>query len=196
MNCDESRELILDVVYGEELQSRVCFDFFKHLDGCPDCGSEYREFLTTREMLQGWELEESEPNAVEPRVKSSAEPWMQNKKRGLGSVSWWSMLQRVAAGFLILMGIVSIFQHYGYLGGRKILVSEKQLTEMVHDMIVVDQAQERHLIGKALVSFREDVEAQRNQDMQEVYSSLVSLEQRYTDNLEENNRYLKALLTK
>ncbi len=66
MNCDESRELILDVVYGEELQSRVCFDFFKHLDGCPDCSSEYREFMTTREMLQGWELEESEPKAVEP----------------------------------------------------------------------------------------------------------------------------------
>ena len=58
MNCDESRELILDVVYGEELQSRICFDFFKHLDTCPDCAGEYREFLTTREMLQGWELEE------------------------------------------------------------------------------------------------------------------------------------------
>lgn len=195
MNCDESRELILDVVYGEEVQSRSCFDFFKHLDTCPDCSGEYREFLTTREMLQSWEL--AEPSAAEePPAKISAKPWMQNQRRRLGSVSWWLMLQRVAAGFLILMGIVSIFQHYGYLGGRKLMVSEKQLTEMVHDMIVVDQAQERHLIGKALVAFREDVESQRSQDMQDVYNHLVSLEQRYADNLEENNRYLKALLTK
>ncbi len=194
MNCDESRELILDVVYGEEVPSRTCFDFFKHLDGCPDCSSEYRELLTTREMLQGWELDE--PSAAEPPVKNGAKPWMQSQRRRLGSVSWWSMLQKVAAGFLILMGIVSIFQHYGYLGGRKILVSEKQLTEMVHDMIVVNQAEERHMIGKVLIQFREDVDLQRNQDMQDVYNNLVSLEQRYADNLEENNRYLKALLTK
>ncbi len=194
MNCDESRELILDVVYGEEVQSRTCFDFFKHLDGCPDCSSEYREFLTTREMLQGWELDE--PSAVEPPVKNGAKPWMQNQRRRLGSISWWSMLQKVAAGFLILMGIVSIFQHYGYLGGRKILVSEKQLTEMVQDMIVVNQTEERRVIGQALIRFREDVELQRNQDMQDVYNNFVSLEQRYADNLEENNRYLKALLTK
>ncbi len=194
MNCDESRELILDVVYGEELQSRICFDFFKHLDSCPDCTSEYREFLVTREMLQGWQLEE--PSAADPRLESPARPWMQNQRRRLGSVSWWGMLQKVAAGFLILMGIVSIFQHYGYLGGRKILVSEQQLTEMVHDMITVNQAEERRLIGQALVHLKEDVELQRNQDMQDVYNNLVSLEQRYTDNLEENNRYLKALLTK
>ncbi len=194
MNCDESRELILDVVYGEEVPSRTCFDFFKHLDGCPDCSSEYRELLTTREMLQSWELDE--PSAAEPPVNNGAKPWMQSQRRRLGSVSWWSMLQKVAAGFLILMGIVSIFQHYGYLGGRKVLVSEKQLTEMVHDMIVVDQTEERRMIGKALVAFREDVEAQRSQDMQDVYNNLVSLEQRYADNLEENNRYLKVLLTK
>ncbi len=194
MNCDESRELILDVVYGEEVQSRACFDFFKHLDNCSDCSSEYREFLTTREMLQSWELEE--PSVIDPPVKVSAKPWMQKQRGRFGSVSWWLMLQKVAAGFLILMGIVSIFQHYGYLGGRKVMVSEQQLTEMVNDMIVVKQSEERHLIGKALVAFREDVESQRNQDMQDVYNNLVSLEQRYADNLEENNRYLKALLTK
>jgi len=194
MNCDESRELILDAVYGEELQSRVCFDFFKHLDSCPDCSSEYQEFLTTREMLQGWELEE--PSAAVAPAKSFSRPWMQSRRSRLGSLSWWPMLQKVAAGFLILMGIVSIFQHYGYLGGRKILVSEQQLIEMVNDMIVVKQAEERHMIGKVLIQFREDVDLQRSQDMQEVYNTLVSLEQRYTDNLEENNRYLKVLLTK
>jgi len=194
MNCDESRELMLDAVYGEELQSRVCFDFFKHLDHCPECSSEYQEFLTTREMLQGWELEE--PSADQAPATSSSKPWMQKRPGRLGSVPWWPMLQRVAAGFLILMGIVSIFQHYGYLGGRKILVSEQQLTEMVNDMIVIKQAEERQMIGKVLIQFREDVDLQRNQDTQEMYNTLVSLEQRYADNLEENNRYLKALLTK
>ncbi|RPJ85030.1 MAG: hypothetical protein EHM18_11080 [Acidobacteria bacterium] len=194
MNCDESRELILDVVYGEEVPSRSCFDFFKHLDSCPDCTSEYREFLSTREMLQSWQLEE--PSAAESSVKSAARPWMQGRRFLLDSGSWWGMLQKVAAGVLILMGIASIFQHYGYLGGRKVMVSEQQLTEMVHDMIVVSQAQERRVIGQELIRFSEAVDLQRNQDLQDVYNNLVSLEQRYTDNLEENNRYLKALLTK
>jgi len=194
MNCDESRELILDVVYGEEVPSRSCFDFFKHLDSCPDCTSEYREFLSTREMLQSWQLEE--PSAAEAGVSSAARPWMQIRRFRWISGSWWGMLQKVAAGVLILIGIVSIFQHFGYLGGRKLMVSEKQLTEMVQDMIVVNQAEERHMIGQTLILFREDVELQRNQDLQDVYNNLVSLEQRYTDNLEENNRYLKALLTK
>jgi hypothetical protein len=194
MNCDESRELILDVVYGEEVQSRICFDFFKHLDNCSDCSSEYGELLTTREMLQGWELDE--PSSVEPAANSGARPWIRSRRGVLGSVSWWSMLQKVAAGFLILMGVFSIFQHYGYLGGRKILVSQQQLTEMVNDMIVVKQAEERRMFGKVLIQFREDIDMQRNQDMQDIYNNLVSLEQRYADNLEENNRVLKALLTK
>ncbi len=194
MNCDESRELILDVVYGEELQSRTCFDFFKHLDSCPDCSGEYREFLTTRDMLQGWELEE--PGEVKPQGRPTVKPWMQDRRGRVSPVSWWSMLQKIAAGFLILMGIVSIFQHYGYMGGRKVLVSERQLAEMVQDMIVVNQTEERRAIGKVLIQFREDIELQRKQDMQDVYNNFVSLEQRYADNLEENNRYLKALLTK
>ncbi len=52
------------------------------------------------------------------------------------------------------------------------------------------------MIGNALIRLKEDVDLQRREDMREVYNYLVSLEQKYTDNLEENNQYLKTLLTK
>ena len=74
MNCDESRELILDVVYGEEVDSRACFNFFRHLDECRDCSAEYKEFLSTREMLKDWELDE--PAEVPASVPNSAKPWI------------------------------------------------------------------------------------------------------------------------
>ncbi|RPI28838.1 MAG: hypothetical protein EHM61_03795 [Acidobacteria bacterium] len=193
MNCDENRELILDVVYGEEMNSRTCFDFFKHLDSCPDCSGEYKEFLTTRETLQEWEVEEP-PDLQVPAGRLS-KPWLQKQPRRRFELgSWWPTLQKVAAGFLILMGVVSIFQHYGYLGGRKVLVSEQRLTEMMQDLIVVNQKDERKLIGQMLVHLKEDVEFQRKEDMQDIYNNLVSLQQRYNDNLEESNRYLKVLL--
>jgi hypothetical protein len=191
MTCDESRELMLDVLYGEAVNSGICFQFFKHLDACPDCSGEYAEFLSTREMLRAWEVE-----VPETVSKAAASFPASRRVGGLAFDYWWPMLQRVAAGFLILLGIISIFQHFGYLGDRQLTVSEKQLSELLHDRIVAAQTEERRLIGQALIHLKEDLDIQRRQEMQEVYSALVSLEERYADNLEESNRYLKALLIK
>jgi hypothetical protein len=125
---------------------------------------------------------------VGPSTRRRLRPW--------SSFEWWPMLQKVAAGFLILLGIASIFQHYGFLGGQRLAVSEQQLSELLHDRIVIAQTAERQLIGQALIHLKEDLDIERRQEMQEVYQALVSLEQRYADNLEESNRYLKALLIK
>lgn len=192
MNCDESRDAMIGILYGEEPSSRVCFDFFKHLDACPDCSAEYGELLGTREMLQGWEVEEAD----EPlRRVTKSEGAARTAKRWVNA-GWWPVLQKLAAGFLILMGGSSIFQHYGYLGGPKVLVSEQQLTEMVQDLVVANQAEERQVVRQAMVKMKDDLDLERRQDMREVYNYLVSLEQRYANNLEENNRYLKTLASR
>ena len=190
MTCDESRDLMLDVLYGEEVDSRGSFEFFRHLDACPDCSGEYRELLTTREKLRVWQLEEPETAATRaPQAR-------RNTRLNPFAGGWWPTLLKLAAGVLIVLGVTSIVQSYGYLGGEKKIVSQQQLTEMVHDMVVAEQAEERRLVGQALVLLKEDVELQRRQDMQEVYNYMVTLEERYTDNLEESNRYLKTLAAK
>jgi hypothetical protein len=192
MTCDENRDVMLDVLYGEELDSKTCFQFFQHLDACPDCSGEYRELLTTREQLQGWEVEEP---TVEPSVQRVGRITGKGRFNPFAG-GWWLALQRLAAGVLIVLGAVSILQNNGYLGGQRKIVSEQQMTEMVHDMIVADQAEERRLVGQTLLLLKEDVELQRRQDMREVYNYLVSLEERYASNLEENNRYLRNLASK
>ncbi len=191
MNCDESRELMLDILYGEELNSRTCFQFFQHIDACSECSADYGELLQTREVLQSWHVEDSQATAVPEPV-----PGRSARLRWIREVQWWPALTKVAAGFLILVGLLSILQNLGYLGGPRVSVSEQQLADMVQDMIVANQAEERIMIGRALIRWKDDADLQRNQDMQEVYDYLVTLEERYANNLEENNQYLRTLATK
>lgn len=190
MNCDESRELMLDVLYGEELNSRTCFQFFQHIDACSECSADYGELLQTREVLQTWHVDDA-PGAVEKPETARA-----GRFRWIREVQWWPALTRVAAGFLIVVGLVSILQNLGYLGGPRVSVSERQLAEMVQDMILVNQAEERQMIGRALIRWKDDVDLERSQDMRELYDYLVTLEERYAENLEENNLYLRTLATK
>lgn len=188
MNCDESRDLMLDILYGEELNSRTCFQFFQHIDACAECSGEYGELLQTREMLQSWQVDDSK--AVPELATNSF-----GRFRWIRQIQWWPAITKVAAGFLIVVGLISILQTLGF-GERRVMVSQRQMAEMVQDMIQVNQAEDRRLIGNALIRLKEDVDLQRREDMREVYNYLVSLEQKYTDNLEENNQYLKTLLTK
>ena len=189
MNCEESREVMITVLYEEEPNARRCFEFFRHLEGCEECNREYLELIQTREMLQKWDV-----SPARVQTPSYREPYRERASWKLRR--WWPGLQRVAAGFLILVGAISILQYMGLLGGPHVTVSEEQLNVMLHDMIVAYQTQEREVIGRALVRLKEDVDLERRDDMLRVYEYLVTLEKRYTENLEENNRYLRTLLTR
>jgi CHASE3 domain sensor protein len=114
----------------------------------------------------------------------------------LGQIRWWPVLQKIAAGFLIVVGVVSILQYMGYLGGQRLVISEQQLTETVQDMIVAQQTQERQLMLRALLTVKEDVELQQRTNVDQLEQYLISLEQRYVDNMEENNQYLRTLLSR
>lgn len=184
MNCEHCGDVMVDVLYGEEFDARRCFVFFRHLENCQDCSREYLELIETRETLQRWQVSpaSSEARVFRNRVNTQLR-------------RWWPLFQKVAAGFLIVVGAVSILQSIGYLGSRQVMVSEQQL-EAVQDMIVSLQNAERQLIGEALVRLKEDMDLERQDDMKQVSRYLRSLEERYTENLEENNRYLKTLLTR
>ncbi len=190
MNCEQSQERMIDVLYGEEVNPRQGFEFFQHLSECPGCNREYMELVETREILGEWKV--GHQNAKEREIRQAvlaSGPW-------LGQVRWWPVLQKIAAGFLIAVGVVSILQSMGYLGGKRLVISERQLTETVQDMIVDQQTQERQLMLRALLRVKEDVELQQRTNVDQIEQYLISLEQRYVDNLEENNQYLRTLLSR
>ncbi len=89
MNCDESRDLMLDILYGEELSSRTCFQFFQHIDACAECSGEYGELLQTREMLQSWQVDDSKAvpelatNLIRPVPLDPADPMVAGAARRL-----------------------------------------------------------------------------------------------------------------
>ena len=190
MNCEQSQEKMIDVLYGEEVNPRQGFEFFQHLSECPGCNGEYVELVETREILGEWKVGHQRANETEPhRAVFASGPW-------LGRVRWWPVLQKVAAGFLIVVGVVSILQYMGYLGGKRLVISERQLTETVQDMIVAQQTEERQLMLRALLRVKEDVELQQRTNVGQLQEYLISLEQRYVENLEENNHYLRTLLSR
>jgi hypothetical protein len=188
MNCDESREKMMDALYGEDPEARWMFAFFKHLKTCEECSQEYLELLETRQMLGQWELLPEEDRADAPTKPRPR--W-----RPGSPVRWWPALQKVAAGFLILVGVLTILQQMGYLGGKRLMVSEQQLTEMVQDMILVNQTRERQLMGQLLVHMKEDLQLERTSELREVQEYLMTLEERYLETLERNEQYWKAALS-
>ena len=190
MNCEQSQERMIDVLYGEEVSPRQGSEFFQHLSECPGCNREYMELVETREILGEWKLgHQTEKEKQTRQAVLASGPW-------IGQVRWWPLLQKIAAGFLIVVGVVSILQYMGYLGGKRLVISERQLTETVQDMIVNQQTQERQLMLRALLRVKEDVELEQRTNVDQIEQYLISLEQRYVDNLEENNQYLRTLLTR
>ncbi len=190
MNCEQSQERMIDVLYGEEVNSRQGFEFFQHLSDCPGCNREYMELVETREILGEWKV--GHQNAEEGETRQA----VLASRHWLGQVRWWPAFQKIAAGFLIVVGVLSILQSMGYLGGKRLVISEQQLTETVQDMIVAQQTQERQLMLRALLTVKEDVELQQRTHVDQLEQYLISLEQRYVDNMEENNHYLRTLLSR
>ncbi|HUG43643.1 MAG TPA: zf-HC2 domain-containing protein [Acidobacteriota bacterium] len=188
MSCEQCSERLMDVLYGEELNAKTCFQFFRHLDECGDCRAEYLELLKTREILADWKIEEDGSAVLHDR-EHFVKP---GSNAGIG---WFSVFHRIAAGILILLGAVSVLQMAGILPDRRVVVNERQLTEMVHDMILARQEQDWRIIGTALLEVKEELEARRRVEMQAAFEELSDLELRFVNALEENNRRVQTLLT-
>lgn len=189
MTCQRCGELMMDVLYGEDVQPRQAFDFFAHLKDCTNCERDYVELLETRELLSSWSVDDHVGQLVD----------FGPTKRGISywkSIEWGRLLQRVAAGFLILVGAVTVLQSVGLLPRSGAELSEARLTEMIHDVILARQVEDWKVIGAALLDLKEEMEAQDRLQMKSVYEDLYSLERRYIEVMEENNRHIKTMLSR
>jgi hypothetical protein len=189
MTCDQCGELMMDILYGEDVLPRQAFDFFSHLKDCPRCEQDYVELLETRELLSDWSIEEAQEPLVDFKPSSVVTRYWK-------SVEWGALFQRVAAGFLILMGAVAVLQSSGLISRSEAGLSESQLTEMIHDVVLARQVEDWKVIGAALLELKEEMEAQDRVHMKSVYEDLYSLENRYIEAMEENNRHIKTMLSR
>jgi hypothetical protein len=179
---------MVDVLYGEEVEPRKAFDFFKHLSNCPDCESDYLELLETRELLGQWQIPE---NGI--KTHSSQPGWTFKKK-----IPWFRWVQKIAAGILIVVGAFAILQYAGLVPqpqNQEISVSDQQLAQMIHDVLVAKQVEDWKVIGTALLSLKEEIEMQNRLSLEGVYQDLDTLRQRYVLALEENNRDVQKLIS-
>ena len=105
MTCQLSKERMIDVLYDEGESPIQSAEFFRHLDGCPSCRSDFLGLMQARQWLGAWDIEEEE--AAAPT----------NLRRASG-FNWWSGVQKLAASVLIVVGAVSILRGTGLWGDR------------------------------------------------------------------------------
>ena len=105
------------------------------------------------------------------------------------------MLSKVAAGVLIVLGVLSIAQNLGWWERRQLGVTEQELAVMLHDLTVMRNTEDQRMIGAMLLQMQDDLEQARRQDLALVSDVLLQeLERRIVVNQEENHRYLRSLV--
>lgn len=181
MTCEKCNELMMDVLYGEEVRPRIALPFFRHLEECPVCGEDYRELMQVRERLGEWKLDDLE----RPRQDVH---WGWRWRR-----QWWPTLQKIAAGLLIVYGAVSLLQTLGGIGTQRGPVTEQQLKDMVHDLVLARQDESLRFIGEALLDIKEELDARNRLAMEEVYQDMYSLEQRTLQTLEDSTSQMRRV---
>jgi argininosuccinate lyase len=67
---------------------------------------------------------------------------------------------------------------------------------MIHDVVLARQVEDWKVIGAALLELKEEMEAQDRVHMKSVYEDLYSLENRYIEVMEENNRHIQTMLSR
>jgi hypothetical protein len=178
MTCDETRELMMDILYGEDVRPAEAAGFFLHLRQCADCSEEYLELLGTREMLQGWSLPAESPEPV--RIPEPAVRWRPDR--------WFAVLHKVAAAILMLAGAVFLLQRVGVLPAGARNLNEEQLQRMIHEVVVARQDESLRVIGEALLSIKEELELRDRARIESVYHDIYTMEQRWLETLESRNR--------
>ncbi len=179
MTCELSKERMIDVLYDEGASPVHSAEFFRHLEGCRSCRNDFLGLIQARQWLGTWDIEEEEA-AAPPSLRSAS------------GFNWWSGVQKLAASVLIVVGAVSILRGTG-LWGDRISVSERQLMELVTDIVVSNQTEHELLIGHALRSVADSVSLEQAVYQQDLGLRLRDLEEGILQASEERDRLLQML---
>ncbi len=176
MKCNESIDIMLNVIYGEEVEPEKVCGFFNHLKECAGCDQEFNEMAETRTMLGSWITEDEVPE-----MKKDSGIRLPGRR-----MNWWGTVQKIAATLLIAAGAVAAGQAVGLLPQKQVQIPEAQLTRMINDIVVERQSEGWMVIGKALISLKEDVDSRNRQQAEVFYEDLTQMEERFLRVMEEN----------
>lgn len=176
MNCNESLGIMLDILYSEEVEPSLAYSFFRHLKECPECDAEFRELVETRGILGHWsEVEESSGQEVSGRGLFTAR-----------RLNWWGLVQKAAATVLIIMGAAAAAQEMGLIPEPAANLPEQELSRMINEIVVERQSEGWMVIGEALVTLKEDLDARDRRQNEVFYRDLDEIEERFLSVMEQN----------
>lgn len=178
MTCDLSKERMIEVLYDEGISPGHTAELFSHLDNCPACRSDFLDLTQTRRWLGLWEIE------AEDLPPASPVP--------VPGTRWWPTVLRLAASVLIVVGAVSILRGTR-LWGDSLSVSERQLMELVTDIVVSRQTEQEQLFSRALRSVTDEVSLQQAAYSEDLALRLQALERSIRKASRERDRILRIL---
>ena len=188
MNCD--RQQLLDFLY-EELEPEAHRAVESHLESCPDCRRELKELGGTTRLLRTWPDEESHLNLV--FVAEEAEKEKRSLPAWLTTAAWrrWTFgLAGSLAAVLLLLALVDF--EFTYDSGRldlavdfagsaappavddldqpitrrDLLAAQQQSLQLIQTMLQEGEIRQQRNLGLTLAQFSQQLERQRQQDLQ------------------------------
>ncbi|MBT4496195.1 MAG: zf-HC2 domain-containing protein [Gemmatimonadetes bacterium] len=190
MNCN--REQLLDYLY-KELEPKAHRALESHLESCPDCRRELEELGGTTRLLRTWPDEESHLNLV--FVAEEAEKGKHSLPTWLTTAAWrrWAFgLAGSLAVALLLLALVDFEFTYdngrldlafNFVGSsappavddldqpltrRDLLAAQQQSLELIQAMLQEGEIRQQRNLGLTLAQFSQQLERQRQQDLQVV----------------------------
>lgn len=109
MQCQEIKELMVTVLYEDELGAEEQRQLEAHLSACAACRQEMSAFATTRQALRQWDVESSPGTLVDVAVISTA-GWSGRLGAWLRGWLWPAMRMSYqgALALLVLLGFLAV----------------------------------------------------------------------------------------
>lgn len=198
MKCDKINTLLLDYFYNEldEINRK---QFERHMQSCNDCKRAYKELSLTSTVLKKWAVPDPNLNIVFVAAKSTL---TEKIKDALHAFSWLKRrpLRKIAYGFaavLLILSFVNFEAVYDNETGsisistsifgkssrtinddflmEQLLISQNQILEIMQENLIDQESRQVEQINKFFTNYMQNIEYQRQQDLDIVGSSLQKL---------------------
>lgn len=152
MNCDKTRELIVDSLSGRLSTGHpdgTQWEFEHHLDECNACREEYATMSRTWEGMSKWPDEEPGPN-VRARFYQMLEAYEEGRRERESPKpsGFWSFLRQPAfqVGFSVAMLALGIFagsQFFGNRGSHEEVATLKSEVQNMRQLVALSLLQQQ-----------------------------------------------------
>ncbi len=209
MQCDEARQHMAEMIYGEDSDS-FSMEFKAHFSQCRECVTEYLELLETKKCLAAWKDEE-----VSSRWVFVAEP---GRKAFFRWPEWTAMWHRPAFSFaagllLLIVGLAVLRLQVSWGNGTVALQSawltqkspalsespsssvlsprQEDMANVLEKVIAGSEERQNQQTLLLLQKAMETMDYQRQMDFVRLRSEIETLQRAYYQAIEKNNTLLE-----